>query len=154
MRVINRFCTEVEHNGQRKPSGNFLPTRAILSCMLLGNPGEGKTTVFEKEGEKPGTRYVTARNWFRNLFWSSGSAPIIPSRRQAENGPAVPMNWKTDFVPGCQWMKQENIGLCCGGRQTCRITVMPFFGLPGGPFIQGTCPGRKLPDQCILESPG
>ncbi len=66
--IVLRTCTEIRKEGSRHPSENSsLPLedfREKDAYVLLGAPGAGKTTSFEKEAaECPGAHYVTARDF-------------------------------------------------------------------------------------------
>ena len=66
MHIVERTCTEVPEN--RLPdlisisSQSLFSHRELSVYVLLGEPGAGKTTVFEQEASRPDTFYVTARD--------------------------------------------------------------------------------------------
>ena len=66
MHLVKRTCTEVPENG----SSDLIQTRSqplsdhqqLSAYVLLGDPGAGKTTVFEQEASPQDACYVTARD--------------------------------------------------------------------------------------------
>ena len=63
--IVSRTCTEVvEANqtsqGEAKPLSDYESAGAYV---LLGAPGAGKTTEFQKEARRAGARFVTARDF-------------------------------------------------------------------------------------------
>ena len=63
--IVSRTCTEVvEANqtsqGEAKPLSDYESAGAYV---LLGAPGAGKTTEFQKEAQRAGARFVTARDF-------------------------------------------------------------------------------------------
>ena len=75
-RVVSRTCTEVPDNERdREPSSRSLDVyRAAPAYVLLGDPGVGKTTAFEREREACGTDgvLVSARDF---LTFEPGGRP-------------------------------------------------------------------------------
>ncbi len=62
MGSIIRFCTEARESGQNSPPEPLSAYEDSPAYVLLGNPGAGKTTVFEQEAERTGACFVTARD--------------------------------------------------------------------------------------------
>jgi hypothetical protein len=66
MHLVNRTCTAVSENGLdeliRVSSQPVSSYEDLPAYVLLGDPGEGKTTVFEQEAERQGACFVTARD--------------------------------------------------------------------------------------------
>ena len=63
MRSIIRLCTEEARENRQNSSPQPLSAYEDSSAyVLLGNPGAGKTTVFNQEAERPDTCFVTARD--------------------------------------------------------------------------------------------
>ena len=63
MRSIIRFCTEeARENRQNSTPQPISAYENSSAYVLLGNPGAGKTTVFNQEAERPDTCFVTARD--------------------------------------------------------------------------------------------
>ena len=63
MRSIIRLCTEeARENRQNSTPQPISAYENSSAYVLLGNPGAGKTTVFNQEAERPDTCFVTARD--------------------------------------------------------------------------------------------
>ena len=62
MRPVTRFCTEVREDGQKSRPQPLSVYENSSAYVLLGNPGAGKTTVFNQEAGRPDACFVTARD--------------------------------------------------------------------------------------------
>ena len=83
--IAPRTCLEISKHGSRMLQEN--PPRPLkewenkVAVVLLGPPGSGKTTVFEREAERQGGIYVTARDfltfdnqreWYKKTLFIDG----------------------------------------------------------------------------------
>ena len=66
MFIVERTCTEAPSNldGEPNPVGTtpFSAFEDESAYVLLGEPGSGKTTVFERQADRTGACYVSARD--------------------------------------------------------------------------------------------
>jgi hypothetical protein len=66
MHLVKRTCTEVPENGTsdltQARSQSLSAHQQLPAYVLLGDPGAGKTTVFEQEASRQDACYVTARD--------------------------------------------------------------------------------------------
>lgn len=73
---VDRTCSEVQATNDGKPASLPLSHYAKRSAwVLLGPPGAGKTVEFQREAERCGAHYVTARNFLtlNDPEWRSGT---------------------------------------------------------------------------------
>ena len=63
--ILDRTVRRVEPDGAAGPSEPLAAYREAPACVLLGDPGAGKTTAFEEEARRDpeGTHFVSARDF-------------------------------------------------------------------------------------------
>ena len=74
--VVSRTCTELPEEGQDRDARSrpLDEYRDLPAYVLLGDPGSGKTTAFERECRAPGAaaHFVSARDF---LVFDPGAHP-------------------------------------------------------------------------------
>ncbi|MEQ1742587.1 MAG: hypothetical protein ABL869_08835 [Candidatus Nitrotoga sp.] len=59
--LVRRTCTRTSGNADEQGSHPLENYRSLDAYVLLGDPGAGKTAIFELEAEKSGGKYIKAR---------------------------------------------------------------------------------------------
>ena len=91
MQVVHRTCTEFLESDSGNPGTprTLADLRGIPAYVLLGGPGAGKTTSFEKESNETGSTFVSARDfvtvgigpgWQRGTLFIDGLDEMRPVR--------------------------------------------------------------------------